>query len=171
MRSTRDDAWMRSLFAQHADEIRAYCVRRTDSHAADDLVSEVFTLAWRNRSKVPDEARVWLYATARNVVLHAQRSHTRRLRLVTEAGAVADGRNHSAENASRALAESLLSDLPEADAEVLRLAVWEQLTSTEIAQVLEVGDDVVRARLSRARRRARALVADLNSPESERSAK
>lgn len=162
---------MRSLFARHADEIRAYCVRRTDSHAADDLVSEVFTLAWRNRAKVPDEARVWLYATARNVVLHARRSHTRRLRLVTEARAVVNGRNHSAEDASRVLAESLLSDLPELDAEVLRLAVWEQLTGPEIAQILDVGEDVVRARLSRARRRARALVADLDSQEPERSAK
>jgi hypothetical protein len=38
---------LRALFAQHAEAVRGYALRRTDPHSADDVVSEVFVVACR----------------------------------------------------------------------------------------------------------------------------
>ena len=47
----------------------------------------------------------------------------------------------------------LLEDLRPADAEILRLAAWEELDTTEIAIVLDISPDAAKKRLSRARKR------------------
>ena len=47
----------------------------------------------------------------------------------------------------------LLDDLKPADAEILRLAAWEELGIAEIAIVLDISADAASQRLSRARKR------------------
>ncbi len=46
-----------------------------------------------------------------------------------------------------------LARLRPADREILRLSIWEELTNTEIAKVLEIEPHAVTMRLSRARDR------------------
>ena len=73
----------------------------------------------------------------------------------------------AAEDVTAALVDSVLDHLAELDAEVLRLAVWEELTPAEIATVLDLAPSAARTRLMRARRRAQAayLAAQTTSDE------
>ena len=42
-----DHERLEDLFELHSRAVRAYAIRRLGPHAADDIVSEVFTTAWR----------------------------------------------------------------------------------------------------------------------------
>lgn len=150
---------MTSLFDLHAQTLRAYATRRVGADAADDVVSEVFATAWRGRDDVPDPALPWLLRAAHNVVAHERRSLARRLNLRDAvAGSTVARSSPAAETSSRALAESVLAQLPPIDAEVLRLTAWEGLSPSEIAVILNLSDSAARNRLMRARRRAQQLL-------------
>ena len=156
-----DQEWLDAIFDLHSTAVRAYAIRRVSPHAADDVVSETFATAWRRRRHVPEPALPWLLRTARHVVLHERRSVARRLNVRDAvAGSLTDTAAPSAEDASRVLAESVLAQLSETDAEILRLAAWEGLTPAEIAVVLDLGDSAARNRLMRARQRAQRLLAE-----------
>lgn len=160
----QDPEWLEGLFDLHATAVRAYAIRRVGHDAADDVVSEVFATAWRRLVDVPDPALPWLLRTARNVILHERRSLARRLRIVDAASHTRTTNSASAEDTSRALAESILDQLPKLDAEILRLTAWEGLTPAEIAVVLDLSESAARNRLMRARRRARTLLDDDPAP-------
>lgn len=163
-KTAQDRAWLEELFELHHRLVRAYAVRRLGPDSADDVVSEVFAVAWRRRGVVPEPAAGWLLRAARNVVLHEQRSRARRSRL---AGAVASqpvDHSPAADQVTTSLIESVLSCLPAIDAEILRLTAWEQLNPTEIAYVLDLSPGAARNRLLRARRRAQALLDPSHEP-------
>ena len=76
------DERFRRLYDEHFESIRAYCLRRLPVADANDAAAEVFIIVWRKGDDVPMEGqRPWLFAIARNVVLHAKRSLARRARL------------------------------------------------------------------------------------------
>ncbi len=156
-RATRGRSWLEELFDAHHARLLAFAVRRVGPDDADDVVSEVFAIAWRRRTEVPQPALPWLYQTARNVVLHHYRADGRRAGLTQAAAAVRSAHSPSAEAASAAVIDSVLEGLEPLDAEVLRLTVWEELTPSEIATVLGITPGTVRTRLMRARRRAQEL--------------
>lgn len=154
----RDRAWLEDLFDRHSRHLRAFAVRRVGLDAADDVVSEVFATAWRKRHDVPEEPLAWLFQTARHRVMHHLRGSTRRATLRDSVGR--DARptpTPSAEDESRVLVDAILDELPATEAEILRLTVWEQLTPSEIAVVLDITPGAARTRLMRARRRAQEL--------------
>lgn len=164
---TRDPAWLEALFRAHQRDVLAYAVRRVGPQAADDVLAEVFTTAWRHRDKVPDPPLPWLYRTAANHVLHARRSAARQVRLTTRLTGLADPRE-PAGDPTRAIEETVedaievravLAALPERDAELLMLQAWEGLSVAEIGYVAGCSAATVRVRLHRARRRAKELLA------------
>src|SRR5205085_3126167 len=71
------------LYEANYERILGYALRRTQHADALDVVSETFTVAWRRLAQLPegDEARLWLYGTARRVLANHQRSLRRRARL------------------------------------------------------------------------------------------
>jgi RNA polymerase sigma factor (sigma-70 family) len=74
----------RSLYEEHYRSIQAYAVRRVES--ADDVadvVAEIFTIAWRRLTRIPEPPadRLWLYGVARRVVAGKLRSARRRRQL------------------------------------------------------------------------------------------
>lgn len=150
------------LFAQHSTRILGYLVRRVDSpEDAADLMAEAFTVAWRRIDDAPtgDEARLWLYGIARNVLANHRRGNSRRGRLATRLGqelAVRAQAMHEPESASRV--RDVLATLPERDRELLTLTAWEDMTPGEIATVLGLDPGTVRTRLSRARTRLKAAL-------------
>ena len=128
-------------------------------NAADDVVSQVFATACRCRRNVPQPALPSLLGT--HVVSHERRSLARRLKLRDAvAGTLTRRSAPGADAAGRSLADSVLNQLSTTDAEILRLAAWEELTPTEIALVLDLSDAAARARLMRARQRAQRLLDD-----------
>lgn len=152
-----DHDWLEALFDLHAARIRGYAIRRVGPDAADDVVSEVFAVAWRRRRDVPEPALPWLLRAAHHAVSHERRSLARRLNVRDAVRhTLTDTSSPGADTSSRTLAESLLAQLPALDAEILRLSAWEGLTPAEIAVVLDLRDSAARTRLMRARQRANA---------------
>ncbi|WP_380164160.1 RNA polymerase sigma factor [Jannaschia sp. R86511] len=160
---TTDRERFEELFERCYDALMAYAVRRTPSaEDAADVVSDTFTTAWRRIHDLPpgDEARLWLYGTARRVVRNQRRGTRRRLALderlldharVVHQGSrpvVPDGRDDTLVVAMRALSED--------DRELLRLVAWEGLDGPQVAAVLGVSANAARVRLHRARVRLRA---------------
>ena len=85
------DVRFRRLFEAHHRELHAYCLRRLPVADADEAASEIFLVAWRRADDVPsgDQARLWLYGVARNIVRNWERSGRRQLRLITKTGSLA----------------------------------------------------------------------------------
>jgi len=111
------------------------------------------TIAWRRLADVPrDDARPWLYATARNII----RTEFRR-RVATSGDAeierVPAPRPTSVE-LDPAVTAALIALSP-LDREALLLVAWEDLTPTQAARSLGINPTAFHVRLLRARRRVR----------------
>jgi RNA polymerase sigma factor (sigma-70 family) len=161
-RTRRFDA----LFASYSSDIVAYCGWRAGSPSdAQDAVSEVFLTAWRRLDELPesDEARVWLYATARRVIANQRRSNRRRVALQERLAIEAAPSRQDVPSSEReeTLVRAALRRLGPRDREVLLLAEWEGLSTTQIAAVLGCLAVTARGRLHRARRRFRGVYAEL----------
>ena len=145
------EARFREVFS-HLGAVTAYA-RRRGSRDADGLAAEVMTIAWRRLADVPsDDARPWLYATARNLLL-AERRRAARTAPVAEPGG--QGVEPQPPGLDLDLAAALRSLSP-VDREALLLIAWEELTPSEAARALGINPTAFRVRLLRARRRLRA---------------
>jgi RNA polymerase sigma factor (sigma-70 family) len=155
------------VLRRHAQAIHAYLARRSDTDAADDLLSEVFLRAYAARRQYDDrweDARPWLYGIARNVLREHWRSTGRTHDPFAHRGASEDP---WPEVDSRLDATARLSDLRRAlsalaacDREVLLLVTWEGLTPAEAAASLGIPPGTARSRLHRARAAMRRLLDD-----------
>jgi RNA polymerase sigma-70 factor (ECF subfamily) len=149
---------LEELFASYAEAVLAYAQRRTDATSAQDVVSEVFVVAWRRLDDVPlDDAMPWLLACARRVLANDRRSTQRRSALVDRLAETAGPTTYWPDVEDRSLARAL-STLSDSDRELLLLLTWEELTVAQAATVLGCSRHTLAMRLYRARRRlARAL--------------
>ena len=158
---TADHERFEALFERCYGPLLAYAIRRSPSaEDAADVVSDVFTVAWRRIGELPpgDEARLWLYGTARRVISSHRRGRSRRdavdERLLADARTnFAHARHHSSggERLSTALAS-----LSESDQELLHLVAWEGLEAAQIARCLGITTAATHVRLHRARKRLRS---------------
>ena len=161
-----DAHWLDHLFVAHARAIRAYAWRRVQPDLVDDIVAEVFGAAWRDRRRVPDDRPLpWLYRTAANIIFNHHRTTTRRTAREHRASDVPVILDQTDAVADAILVARALADLEHADAEVLRLAYWEDLLPADIAVVLGCSPGAARTRLHRARSRLRDILADADDPD------
>jgi RNA polymerase sigma-70 factor (ECF subfamily) len=152
--TAREDRF--STFVEsHADTVNRYLLNRHragDSLEAEDLLAEVFTIAWRRFEDVPSDAEAaWLIGVARNRLMNMQSKQSRRSRL--SATVRPPSLSPSAEDeavADIALSEAIES-LPATEREVFTLSVWEGLTPRELGIVLGITQNAAAIRLSRAR--------------------
>lgn len=152
-----------ALYRAHAGAVRTYVRRRSDAEGADDLVAEVFLVAWRRLGEVPEDPLPWLLGVARRVLANRRRGASREAALLERinfepagAASIEPGQLESARAIVRALGA-----LREPDREALLLVAWEGLSPGQAARALGVRPNTFAARLSRARRRfARALAAE-----------
>lgn len=159
------DAQFRALYEAQFDAIRAYCLRRVPIDDVNDVVSEVFLVAWRKHHSIPsgEASRLWLFGVARNVVANRSRS-TRRFtalrRKATVVGTadVVGPETVVVENEAAQEAMDALAKLSERDQEIVRLRIWEELSSAEIGLVLGISAGAVDMRLSRARKKLNRLL-------------
>lgn len=142
------------LFRRTAPEVHAYLQRRVGSDA-DDLLGEVYVIAWRRRRELPEPAlhRAWLYGVARRLVLADGR---RRSRAAEAAAALARQGAPAPDEDRTATVRRAIDALGEADREIVRLTSWEGLTVAEAAVSLGIRPGAARVRLHRARRRLAA---------------
>lgn len=148
---------LRRVFDDHYDELLRYCLRRLSPPDSNDAVAEVFAVAWRRIDQLPvgDEARLWLYGVARNVVHNASRSSRRSRRLRAKLEGLAVHPTPSAEsvivrNEEDRMILAALGSLSVDDQEILRLRAYEGMDALQIATVLGCSDAAARKRLSRA---------------------
>jgi RNA polymerase sigma-70 factor (ECF subfamily) len=148
------------LYDENFVAIRDYCLRRLPVSEVNDAVAEVFLVVWRRIDEAPenDDARLWIFGIARNVVRNADRSIRRRTRLSSRLRLVQPRSEPSAETLVIRRSEdsevlAALAALRPLDQEVLRLSIWEELSNTEIAEVLGIETHATTMRLSRARNR------------------
>src|SRR5690348_418051 len=123
------EARFREVFV-HLPEVVAYA-RRRGSRDPEALGAEAMTIAWRRLADVPaDDARPWLYATARNLLLAERRRAGRTAPVLAP--------EHTGEPEPTGLDPSLahaLRSLSSLDREALLLIAWEELTPSEAAKV------------------------------------
>lgn len=171
MRSTSEgDDRLRTLYESHGPDLRAYCQRRLGPEEAEDALSEVFATAWRRISSIPsgNEARLWLYGVARNVVRNANRSSRRRLqlsvRLIGNRNLPPSGPADSVViQSEHEEVLAALSALRSGDQEILRLVAWEEMTRVDIARLLGISVPAVDMRLHRAVSRMSNLLVESDS--------
>jgi RNA polymerase sigma-70 factor, ECF subfamily len=168
---------MEQLVDDHHVALLGYARRRTAQPAdAADVVCDVMVVAWRRLEAIPpgDEARLWLYGVARNVLANHHRSASRRSRLGERLRAhlehlTVPGADETSTDEHLPIRQAL-DRLRPADRELLTLTAWEGLTPAEIATVLDEDPGTIRVRLHRARTRLRTALAELAEPAMKRPA-
>lgn len=157
----------RALYDELHTDIWRYCARRVRPvEDAEDVLADVFAVVWRRLSDVPEppDSRAWVYVVARNHVQDRTRRLVRRDRL--EQRAAAEPAGPAPDDDARQEQDDVrhvraaLDRLSEKDAEILRLAVWDELPHREIARLIGCRQSTVAVRLHRARRRLARLLAD-----------
>jgi RNA polymerase sigma-70 factor (ECF subfamily) len=170
--SVADPEHFTVLVRRHAPAIQRYVTRRIGVAAAEDVVAETFLVAFRQRDRYTTDGRdclPWLYGIATHLVHRHWRSETRQLRLLARTGAdpVTEPFTDRVEAAVSALAvkprlAAALAKLPASQRDALLLLVWADLSYEQIAVATGVPLGTVQSRISRARRRLRAELADLD---------
>jgi RNA polymerase sigma factor (sigma-70 family) len=157
---SRSDAEFTAIVERHRPRILTYCQRRTSNAAVDDVVSEVFAVAWRRRKDMPtgDQALPWLFGVARNIIGHHWRGVSRRSRLAAKTSGQAATLPRSPEDVvveqeDHVMVRAALDRLKESDREILMLSAWEGLSHVEMAAALNISLSAVDKRLVRAKQR------------------
>ena len=168
-----DEQMLKMLIQRHGDAITQYCRTRLGEGLAEEVVQDVFLVAWQKLSAqphlVPEGTLIeWVYGVARNKCKQAFRNRTRR-QAIHEA--FAEEIRHSAHietplgpageewhAALRARLDTCLGQLQETDRMVLILWYWKALSVTEIANSLGISVAALRKRLTRAQQRLKELM-------------
>ncbi len=151
-----------SLFDAYAPQVHRYLRRRAANPSdVDDLVSDVFLVAWRRLGEIPRDAELpWLYKTAWLTLAN----HRRRVVPLPVGDAAAVDRQLDADPADVVIEDVALAQawgtLSTRDREVLRLAAWEGLDGAGLAAALGVSVGGAAAALSRARSRLAGALAE-----------
>jgi RNA polymerase sigma-70 factor (ECF subfamily) len=145
-------ARLEELFAEHSASVLGYARRRADPNVADDVLSEVFAIAWRRLDQIPADAKPWLLACARRVLANSRRGERRRVALMDRLIAITPRIEIQAAHSGVAVVEALAT-LSERDREALLLVAWEGLSAEQAAAVVGCSRHAFSMRLSRARKR------------------
>lgn len=144
----------------------AYSVTRNIAEA-EDAVQEAFLRVLRHREELGEirDHRVWLIRIVWNIVLDRKRRAKTRpetediedvARLLVSAEVTADEHAIASQQHARILKQ--IDKLPEKERRVLLLSAFEELSTAQIAEILETTESAVRARLFRARRQLQATL-------------
>ncbi len=172
------DAALNDLMDRYAKRLFHYLVRSLQNEDdASDLAQETFVRVYQNRARFDPNQKftTWLYAIASNLVRDRYRWRSRHPQVSL------DAENEQTETAfkeslsasdlapdeqlqmsehSAAVAQAVAA-LPEELRQPLILAVYQELSQAEIAQILNCSVKAVETRIYRARQRLRMALAQL----------
>lgn len=138
------------LFARYREPLYGFFCRRLESRErAEDLAQETFLAVIRASSRYEPRAlvRTYLYGIALNLVASERRTRVRNAVLVEVGSELATNSDSDAALWVR----RALERLDASEREILMLREYEQLSYSEIAQLLRIPVNTVRSRLFRAR--------------------
>jgi RNA polymerase sigma factor (sigma-70 family) len=161
------------VFDRHHRAVHAYAARRAGIDAADDVLAEVFLVAFKLRKRFDPGAKSalpWLYGIASNVLRRRWRTLAATDRLVASValGAVSAVASHDDRVATEIdsarewlVVRELLAELADGDREAILLFAWEELTYPQIAEAMGIPVGTVRSRIHRARATLRASLGEI----------
>ncbi len=164
VRSLDDPAAFGEIFDRHAHRIAGYLYRRDGPEARDDLLTEVFAVAFQQRSTYDPnhEAAIgWLYGIATNLLRRRWRSTARERSAFSRVGAsIASPTTPDEDDTDVLIARvealgarpdllAMLRQLDGGQVDLLVMWAWEQLTYAEIADALAIPIGTVRSRIHR----------------------
>ena len=173
-RRAEDDA-LAALVDQYAAALYrvAFSVLRNPADA-EDAVQEAFLRVLRHRDTLGEvrDHRVWLIRIVWNIVLDRKRRAKTRPETddVADLARVLPSNGLSAEELAAAAQHhthvmACVDQLPEKERQVLVLSAFEELSSVEIAAVLDITESSVRSRLFRARNLIAGLLDHARNPK------
>jgi RNA polymerase sigma-70 factor (ECF subfamily) len=153
------------MFAQLSPRVFAYARRRCDPVTAQDVVSDVFVVAWQRRNQLPLDPLPWQLVVARNTLANRRRHDVRQARLADTVAYLEQvaGPAVSADESvvTRETFLTALATLGELEREALLLVAWDGLSGAAAAQVAGCSQRAFEVRLSRGRARLTRAVAQL----------
>jgi RNA polymerase sigma factor (sigma-70 family) len=160
----RDADAFGALVTRHQQLVFGVALARCQDPAlAEDVAQEAFVAAWRDIDRLRDGTRVgsWVAGIARNLAANAVRTRARREASIAEPGpAVPTPQDAALEREDRELLYRALTEIPETHRETLVLFYLQGQSIADIASALDITEDLVKQRLSRARRAVRESVAE-----------
>ena len=162
---TRDVELFEAVFRHFAPRVRAYMARTGSAISAEELMQETMVTVW-NKSALYDPSKgaasTWIFSIARNLRIDAYRRE-KRPEFDPEDPAFQPDPEPAADSAmeteqSAALVRGALGQLPSDQAEVLRLAYFEDKSQSEIATELALPLGTVKSRMRLAFAKLRAAL-------------
>jgi RNA polymerase sigma factor (sigma-70 family) len=142
-----------AFIAIHKDSyprVYRFVRRRVESaEMAEELAADVFRVVWQKCADEPRADLAWLLTVARNLVGNAYRSRDRQQALQDKLRATTVVR--FGDESGNVAVQDALTRLREKDREILQLAYWDELSTAEIAGVLQCSESAAKVRLHRAR--------------------
>jgi RNA polymerase sigma-70 factor, ECF subfamily len=167
-RRLQDQERFAAIFREHASAVRRFARRRVGDDAADEIVAETFLVAWRRIDRLPDQVLPWLYRAAYLEIANHRRRQQKGDRidaaLLLNYQAEGSDDDPGIGSEDRSAVTRAFARLSPKDQEILRLAAWEQVSSTEGARIIGCSVASYRVRLHRARARL-ARRSDVSEPE------
>ena len=163
-----DQDAFRTLFNRYAPKLLRGARRRGLSQAdAYDAVQQTFVHVHQSLSDFRPGAQVrpWIYTIAFNVMRDMGRRLTRQRKLrekVVSAGEGAKSTESTRVSDETAKARDALTQLPEAQREVIWLHYYQEMSFTEIAKVLGAREGAIRGRAHRGYEKLRSLLKSAN---------
>lgn len=159
------------LFRYYAPRVKAYMARTGSARSAEELMQETMVAVW-NKSSLYDPgkgaASTWIFSIARNLRIDAYRREKHPQfdendpAFQPDPEPAADQRLVGEESAQQI--RVALAGLPEDQAEVLRLAYFEDRSQSAIADRLGVPLGTVKSRMRLAFQKLRAALGDAGEP-------
>jgi RNA polymerase sigma-70 factor, ECF subfamily len=153
------------MFGATYAEVRGYVGRRAPRAEVEDVLAEVYLVAWRRFDSVVGDPLPWLYGIARRVLANQLRSERRRGALLDR---LRDGGGQDpgwvAPDGLRSELAVAIAALSPSEREALLLTAWEGLSSERGARAAGCSGSAFRVRLHRARRHLKAELAAQRRP-------
>ena len=160
-----DENAFASLVRKYQRQVHAFARRKIgDFQIAEDITQETFLQVYQKLETLDDPALFsqWLYTIANHLCIawfRQNRLQTEPLEEVCILGVetepysryVASEHAKIAAEAQRDLVEKLLTKLKESDRKVITLYYFEEMTSSEIGELLGVSENTIKSRIRRAR--------------------
>lgn len=158
--SEPDVARVTDAIAANSIDLLAYFERRVGAEDAADLLAETMMTVWRRAADLPresEQARMWLFVVARNLLSNAERGERRRWRLANRLRAML-GPDESPSAEAGADVRDAVARLDRELAELVRLVHWDGFSVAEAGELLGIPPSTARSRYARAKQELRAAL-------------